>query len=55
METRIQKRKLLKKNRKYVTYYINLPAHILKEAPWLRKQKVIDIEVLLGRVIIKPE
>ena len=54
METRIQKRKLLKKNRKYVTYYINLPKHVVKVAPWLKKQKVVDIEVVLGTVVIRP-
>ncbi|MBI2041131.1 MAG: hypothetical protein HYT16_03430 [DPANN group archaeon] len=55
METKIQKRKVFKKNKKYVTYYINLPVRIIKKASWLRKQKVVDVEVILGRVIIKPE
>jgi len=53
METRVQKRTIRKK---YKNYYINIPQPILKRAPWLKKRKVIDIDVdiLLKHVIIKP-
>jgi len=56
METKIQRRKLLKKDKTYITRYINIPKQILTDAPWLRKQKIISIEVdLLGHVIITPK
>ena len=53
METHVQKRKVYKK---YITYYINLPKQIVKKAKWLKRQKVVDVDVdLLGNVVIKPE
>ena len=52
MDTRVSKRQ---SNKIYKTYYINIPKYILKKAPWLKKQKVVDIEVILGNVIIKAE
>ncbi len=53
MEIRVSKRQ---SNKKYKTYYVNIPKYILKKAPWLKKQKIIDIDVdVLGNVVIKPE
>ncbi len=53
MEIRVSKRQ---SNKKYKTYYVNIPKYVLKKAPWLKKQKIVDIEVdVLGNIIIKPE
>ena len=53
MEIKVQKRII---NKKYKNYYVNLPKEILRKAGWLKKQKVVEIEVdLLGHVTIKPK
>ncbi len=52
MKTRLQYKVSQKK---YKTPYIYIPKAIYKQAGWLKKQKVVEIEVdILGQVVIRP-
>ncbi len=52
MRARIQKRK---SHRKYFTYYLDLPKEALAKAKWLKRQKVVELEIdLLGNLVVKP-
>ncbi|HIH14453.1 MAG TPA: hypothetical protein HA224_04315 [Nanoarchaeota archaeon] len=54
MKIRVQKRK--SHFGQYFSLSLTVPKEIISEAKWIRKQRVVRIEVdrLLGHIIIKP-
>ena len=52
MQARLQKRK---SHGKYFTYYIDLPKEAVRQLKWLKKQRIIELEIdLLHRLVITP-
>lgn len=53
MKVRVQKRQSY--YGKYKSISITMPKEILGQAKWLKKQRIVDLEVdLLGHITIKP-